>query len=430
MAVPERLDDQRRRATAGFGGVAGLSGWRGYLRLIGPGVVAGASDIDPTTVATMVVIGASTVYGLAWLTLLLFPLIAVIQVIATQVGVASRRDLPTVVAEGQGRLAGWLFTASIVAVNIVTIAADLEAGAAAIGLLAHLDWRWFVLPLSAALLTALLVIGHHQVQRALKYLLLALLAYAAAAVLARPDWGAVGQGSLIPRLRWTGEYVAAVLSLLGTTLTSYVYVWQTIGQALEPISWQLRRPRQLDALLGSFFAAGICWFILVATGATLGVHQQQVDTAEQAAQALRPIAGDLAGDLFAVGLLASAVVALPVIMATTAYVTGAQLNWRRGLSVPIREAPLFYGALAAATLLGTMGAFGGISPIRLLFIAGIIGGIATPIGLIMLLRVADDRELMHHHPVPRHLLAVGWVVTAVITALSLVYLAQQATGHP
>jgi Mn2+/Fe2+ NRAMP family transporter len=147
------------------------------------------------------------------------------------------------------------------------------------------------------------------------------------------------------------------------------YVWQTIGQAEEKISKPLHQARQIDALLGSLFAVAILWFILVATGATLGVHQQRADTAEQAAEALRPVAGDL----FAFGLLASAVVALPVIMATTAYVTGAHLKWRRGLSLRIREAPLFYGALAAAALLGTVVTFTDIPPIRLLFIAGIWG---------------------------------------------------------
>jgi Mn2+/Fe2+ NRAMP family transporter len=391
-------------------------------------MVAGASDIDPTTVATVAVIGASTVYGLAWLTLLLFPIIAVIQAIATQVGVASRRDLPTLVAENQGRVLRWLLVVSILAVNIVTIAADLEAGAAAIGILLHADWRWFVLPLSIALLTLLLAIGYHQTQRALKYLVLCLLAYAVAVVFAHPDWEAVAAGSLIPHFTWTGEYVAATLSLLGTTLTSYVYVWQTIGQAEERISWRWHRPRQVDALLGSLFTVAILWFILVATGATLGVHHQQADTAEQAAQALRPVAGDLAGDLFAVGLLASALVALPVIMATTAYVTGAHLKRRRGLSLPIREAPLFYSALATAALLGTVVTFTDVSPIRLLFTAGIIGGIATPIGLIALLRVASNHTLMHGHPVPRLVVTAGWTVTVVITTMSLVYIIQQLTG--
>ncbi len=402
--------------------------WRAYLRGLGPGLVSGAADTDPTTVATLAVVGAGTVYGLSWLTLLLFPMIAVIQVISTHVGAVSRQDLQAAVAQRYGPVPRWLLLLSILAVNIVTIGADLEGGAAALGLLVDVDWRWFVLPLSTVLLVVLMLARYHRVERALKYLLLCLLAYAAAAVFAHPRWGAVVRGSLIPHFEWNGEYLADALSLLGTTLTSYVYVWQTIAQAEHRPSWTRLRASKVDAILGSFFAVIVFWFILVATGATLGVHHLRADTAAEAAEALRPVAGPVAGGLFAVGLLASAVVALPVLMASTAYVTGAQMQWRRGLSLKVREAPLFYGALAASAAFGTVVAFSGISPIQLLFVAGIVGGVATPVGLIVLLTVANDRVLLDDRRVSRPLLVAGWIVTALITALSVVYLVGQATG--
>lgn len=399
-----------------------------YLRSLGPGLVSGAADTDPTTVATLAVIGAGTAYRLAWLTLLLFPLIAVVQVISTHVGAISRRDLQTAVADAYGRIPRWLLLVSILAVNVVTIGADLEGGAAAIGLLTHLDWRWFVLPLSLVLLALLMLGGYDHVQRALKYLLVCLLAYAAAAIFAHPDWGAVVRGSLVPHFEWRAEYTADALSLVGTTVTSYVYVWQTIAQAEQRPDPGRLRFGKVDAILGGFFAVAVFWFILVATGATLGKHHLHVNTAADAARALGPIAGSLSSGLFALGLLASAVVALPVLMATTAYVTGAQMDWQRGLSRKLREAPLFYGALAAAALLGTVVALIGISPIRLLFIAGIIGGLATPVGLILLLAVGGDRTLMRGRPVGRALLAAGWAVTAVITLFSLAFVVQQLTA--
>jgi Mn2+/Fe2+ NRAMP family transporter len=405
-------------------------GWWGYLRSLGPGLVSGAADTDPTTVATLAIIGAGTVYGLGWLTLLLFPMIAIVQVISTHVGVAGRRDLQTAVAHRFGQIPRWLLLISIMAVNIVTIGADLEGGAAAVGLLTNLDWRWFVLPLSLILLAVLMLGHYHQVERALKYLLLCLLAYAAAAVFAHPDWGAVASGSFIPHFEWNSEYGADALSLLGTTLTSYVYVWQTIAQAEHRPSWDRLRASKIDAIVGSFFAVAVFWFILVATGATLGVHHLHADTAAEAAQALRPVAGPFSGALFAVGLLASAVVALPVLMATTAYVTGAQMQWRRGLSLKVREAPLFYGALATAAAVGTAVAFSGISPIRLLFIAGIIAGVATPVGLVLLLAVAGNHALMNERPVRRAVLIAGWIVTILITVLSLGYIVQQLMSGP
>jgi Mn2+/Fe2+ NRAMP family transporter len=402
--------------------------WRPSVGVLGPGVVSGAADVDPTTVATLAVIGAGTVYELGWLTLLLFPVIAIVQVISTHVGAVGRNDLQTAVAQGYGSLPRWLLLASILVASVVTIGADLEGGAAAIGLLTHLDWRWFVLPLSFALLALLMLGNFDQVQRALKYVLLCLLAYAVAAVLAHPNWGAVARGSLVPHFEWTSGYTAGALSLLGTTVTSYVYVWQTIAQAERAPSRGGLRAAKRDAVLGSFFAVAVFWFILIAMGATLGVHHLHANTAADAAQALRPLAGSLAGGVFALGLLVSALVALPVLIATTAYVTGAQLQRRRGLSVKVSEAPWFYGALVSGAVLGTGVALSGISPIRLLFIAGIVGGIATPIGLGLLLVIARSHRLMRGRPVRTPLLVAGWIVTILITALSVAFIAQQITS--
>lgn len=386
--------------------------------------MSGAADADPTTIATLTVIGAGTLYGLAWLVLLLLPMVAVVQVIATHVGANGRRDLQAMVRASYGRTWRWLLLLSVLAANIVTIGADLEGGAAAIGLLTSVDWQWFVLPLSLILLVFLMVGRYGHVERGLTYVLLGLLLYAAAAFLSHPRWGDVLRGSLIPQFRWSDKYTADVLSLLGTTLTSFVYVWQTIAQSEHRTSEVSLRIRKLDAVLGSVFAVAIFWFILVATGATLGMHHRRAETAGDAARVLRPVAGSLASGLFAVGLLASAFVALSVLIATTAYVTGAEMRWHRGLSLRIKEAPFFYCTLASAVLLGAGIALSGISPIRLLFIAGIVGGLATPVGLVALLAVAANGALMRGNPVARPLLAAGWAVTGVISVCSLLFIVQ------
>jgi Mn2+/Fe2+ NRAMP family transporter len=395
--------------------------------VVGPGLVSGAADADPTTVATLVVIGAGTMYALEWLALLLFPMIAAVQVISTHVGTVSRRDLQTAVTDAYGRSWRWCLLVSILVVNLVTIGADLEGGAAAIGLITGLDWRWFVVPLSLALLALLIVGRYHQLERSLKYMLLCLFGYAASSAFAHPSWAAVVRGSLSPHFEWSSTYTADALSLLGTTLTSYVYLWQSIGQVERDHARITLRARKLEAALGSFAAVVVFWFILTASGATLGVHHWHANTAADAAQALRPVAGRLAGDFFALGLLASAVVALPVLMATTAYVTGAEMRWRRGLSLKVREAPLFYGALVMAALLGSSVALCGVSPIRLLFFAGIIGGVAAPVGLILLLAVARNPVLMRDHPIPRSLQVAGSVTCVVISTASVGYIVHLLT---
>ncbi|RLU96773.1 hypothetical protein CTZ27_17385 [Streptomyces griseocarneus] len=404
--------------------------WRSCLRAVGPGLVAGASDTDPTTVATIAVIGSETVYGMGWCVLALFPCIAVIQSIATRVGVASGLDLQAAVAATHTPAVRRLLLLSVLAVNIVTIAADLEAGAAALGLLTGRDWRWFAAPLSLVLLAAVLLLGYHALQRAMKYLLLVLLAYAAAAVLAHPDWGAVARGTFVPRIHWNREFLFNTLSLTGTTATSYVYVWQTLSQSEERVPWHRHRLRQFDALAGGIFATAVFWCILVATGATLGVRGLTVETAQDAAQSLRPVAGAWAGDLFACGLLASALVALPVITATTAYVTGTHLNWPCGLSLRLRDAPRFFAAMGVSVLVGLAATLVGIAPVQLLYWSGVVGAVGTPVGLALLLRVAAHPALMNGRVIGRATKAAGWAVTALITAVGVAGLVQLLAQGP
>jgi Mn2+/Fe2+ NRAMP family transporter len=391
---------------------------------VGPGVVSGAADIDPTTVATLVVVGAGTLYGLAWLTLLIVPMLAVVQTLATRVGTVSRRDLQKAVVDRYGRGLGVLLLGSLLAVNVVVVAADLRAGASAIGLLTGVGERWLVAPFAAALLAMLALGGYEEVQRILKYVMLCLLAYGVAAVLARPDWAEVARGSLVPSIRLEPAYVAGALALVGTTLTTYMYVWQTVEQVEEPVPRGWLRLREFDGILGAVLAGAIMWFILVASGATLGVHHTRADTAEQAAEALRPVAGPFAQQLFAVGLLASAIIALPVILASGGYAAGAYGRWRRGLSLRVRQAPRFYAVIGGQAAAGAGLAFVDISPIRLLFIASLIEGVATPFGLVMLVLAAGDRRLMREERVGAGLRAAGWVVAVMIAAVSAVYLAQ------
>jgi len=265
--------------------------------------------------------------------LLVAPLLGVVLTIAAQVGAVARDDLQSLTVKRYGRGAAAVLLVSVVAVNLVTIAADLQAGAAGIGLLAGVDSRWLVAPLGAALAGLLLAGRYAQVVAVLRYLMLGFAAFGAAAVLAHPDWPRLLQASLVPALSLGRDQVAGGLALLGTTLTSYVYVWETIGRGVEEPADGTADGGGLaraGAVIGAVFTAVILWFMLVASAATLGRHHQAVTSAQDAAGALRPLAGSAAADLFAAGLVTSAVIALPVLMATTAYVVGAHFNWRAG----------------------------------------------------------------------------------------------------
>jgi Mn2+/Fe2+ NRAMP family transporter len=392
-------------------------------------VLAAASDNDPTNVGTAAAVGAQTGYQLAWVVVLVAPLLAVVLAIAAQVGAVARDDLQALARKRYGTGVAALLLVSVVAVNIVTIAADLQAGAAGLGLLAGVDYRWLVAPLGLALTGLLLVGRYDQVVGVLRFALLGFLGFGAAAFLAHPDWGQVLHGSLVPTFsgRAAGQSVSGGLALLGTTLTSYVYVWETIGRDGQE-GVDLGRART-GAVAGSIVTAVILWFMLIACAATLGRHPTAtVSSAQQAAAALRPLAGTAAADLFAAGLVVSALVALPVLLATTAHVVGAQFDWRRGLNQTIANARGFYVVLAASAGLAVAVTLAGVPVIGMLVAASVIGGIATPVGLIVMVRLARDPSVMGAQPVPRGLAVAGWVIAVGLGGLSLLFAITQALG--
>jgi Mn2+/Fe2+ NRAMP family transporter len=403
------------------------------LRSIGPELVAAAADNDPTNVGTAAAVGAQTGYQLSWVTLLVAPMLAVVLTIAAQVGAVARDDLQSLTLKRYGRGLASVLLVSVLAVNLVTIAADLQAGAAGIGVLAHVDTRWLVVPLGAVLAGVLVAGKYGQVLAVLRYLMLGFLLFGVAAILARPDWPRLVEASVVPALS-PGRYeITGALALLGTTLTSYVYVWETIGRGVEQppavpeTGSELARART-GAVVGSVFTAVILWFMLVASAATLGQHHVTVATAQDAARALRPLAGSAAADLFAAGIIVSAVVALPVLLATTAHVVGAQFGWRRGLSEHVSRAPGFYGVLVVSIGLALGVSLAGIPVIAMLVAASVLGGLAAPIGLILLVLLARDSQVMGSRVISLRLALAGWAVAIVLGGFGLLYLVGAAVG--
>ncbi|HUH69885.1 MAG TPA: divalent metal cation transporter [Mycobacterium sp.] len=410
---------------------AGRRRMRGLVRSIGPELVSGASDNDPTNVGTAAAVGAATGYQLAWVALLVAPLLGVVQTIAAQVGSVARGNLQTLTLKRYGRGVAAVLLVSVVVVNVVTIAADLQAGAAGIGLLAGIDSRWLVAPLGLALIGLLLVGKYDEVVGVLRYLLLGFLAFAAAAYLAHPDWPRLIKSSLVPTLTLRHDVIAGALALLGTTLTSYVYVWETIERGDEEppdTTTGLARARQ-GAVIAAVATAVILWFMYVAAAATLGQQHQAVATAQDAAKSLRPLAGPLAENVFAVGLVVSAVVALPVLMATTAYVVGAQFDWRRGLSEQVSNAWRFYGVLAASVGLAVAVSLANVSVIDILVAASVVGGFGTPIGIAVLVLLGRDHAVMGARRISGRLAVAGWTVAAIVAGFGLVYVIGAALGE-
>jgi len=429
----ERLKGAATNAASGRLPLKGLRSNRQKLpapwwKVFGPGIVSGASDNDPTTVASLAVIGSTTVYGLSWLVLLIIPMLAVVQAISAQVGMVMNTGLENAVRRHYGKFWALLALASVLIVNLMTLAADLEGGGAALSMLIHIDYRWFVVPLGVGSGLMLIFGNYKKIQRVLIYLPLVFLSYVAAAFLARPQWRDVLRHSLIPQFSFTGPMVAGAIALLGTTLTAYSYVWETIEMSEEATPVSQLGLVQVDSTLGTIIAGASFWFILIATGATLGVHHKFVQTAEDAANALTPFAGHWASLLFGIGLLASALIAIPVLSATSAYVVSEMFGWGRGIDKKLWRAKKFYVTLIAVLVVGSGIALAGVPPIKLLFYSSIVGGLATPITLTMMMLIAGNRGVMKRKPLNPLLLGSGWVVTFVVTCAATIFLFQTLTG--
>ena len=342
---------------------------RSLFQYIGPGIVSGASDNDPTTVASLAVIGSTTIYGLGWLTILVIPMLAVVQAISARVGAVTHTGLQADALEQYGRVAGWILLCSVVGVTFVTLVADLEGGSAALQLLSGVDYRWWIVPFAAASIAMLILGSYERIKNVLLIFPLAFLAYPVAAILAHPDWHAVVIGTFVPHFERSKDFAAGTIALLGTTLTSYAYVWQTVESAKERPPLRRLGLVQVDTTLGTIVAGLSFWAIVVATGATLGVHHQTVETADEAARALEPVAGPYARLIFAIGLLGSALIAVPILMATIGYMFRDAFKWRGSLDSTLKGAPKFYGAMIAMASAAALTALLGLPPVKVLFLS-------------------------------------------------------------
>ncbi len=372
----------------------------------------------------MAVIGATTVYTLSWLVLACAPMLAIVQAIGAHVAGVRRQQLQDVVKECLGLPAALLLLVPLLCVNLLTLAADLQGGTAALNLLTGIDARWFAIPLAAAI-AAFLVMGRYKlIRNALSWVPLAFLAYVGAAFLAHPDWPEVLRASFVPNLHLSPAAATGAIALLGTILTAYAYVWITIEVAEEKPSVRLLGVIQLDSAIGTLTAVVSAWFILIATAATLGVRHRPVETAQQAAQALTPIAGHYATVVFGVGLFGSALLALAVIASTTGHAMAAMFGWPNDLDDSLAAAPRFYFIILAFLAVAALCGLFQLNAIALLYVSSIAGGMATPISLAILLIVGGSRSALGHRTVPAWLLACGWCVAAIVGTSAAVFLKQ------
>ena len=350
-------------------------------------------------------------------------MIAIVQSIAATIGVICPTSIQSAIRRHYGLTWALLALAAVLAVNVMTLTADLEAGAESLKLLTGVSRAYFILPFAGIVAWLLVSRSYSHVERFLSFLPLIFVCYGISAILAKPDWGALAHSLAFPHFDFTAPVATGALALLGTTLTSYVYYWEAIGVSERRPSPSELRPAKVDAALGAL-APGICFlFILVATAATLGASHRPVETATDAAAALAPLAGSGATALFAIGLLASAVIAVPVLAGTSAYVVTQTFGWPGSLDAPIAQARGFYAVLLGSLGASAIFALAGISPIALLYWASVAGGLATPLTLCFLVAIAQSAAIMGERRIKGWLAYAGWTISAIVTLSCVAFLA-------
>ncbi|MHB8459719.1 MAG: NRAMP family divalent metal transporter [Candidatus Limnocylindrales bacterium] len=401
-------------------------------KVLGPGLITGASDDDPSGIGTYAQAGAQYGFATLWTTLAMLPMMTAVQYMCAKIGLVTGKGLAGVLREHYPR-ALYPAVIALVVANTLNAGADIGAIAAAINLLVPIPAILFIVPVSLGII-GLQVFGSYRfIERVFKWLALALLAYIGAALFARPDVVGVVVGTLVPTIRLDPGYIGILVALLGTTISPYLFFWQASQEVEEEISIGRRHLRQRqgasrfelkyalwDTIAGMVFSEVVAYFIILATGATLfAAGKTNIASATDAAQALRPIAGDASALLLAVGLIGAGVLAVPVLTGSAAYGVAEAFGWRSGLDRTLRRAPQFYVVIIAATLVGMAINFLGINPITALVLSAVLNGlIAAPL-LVLVMLVSNDRAAMGARTNGRLLNVLGWATT-IIMALAAI----------
>lgn len=422
-----------RRRAPGAGAREAIAGRRrlgplDVLRAMGPGIITGGADNDPAGITTYSVVGAQSGFAMNWLLLLSTPLLIVIQQMAARIGSVTKTDFATAIRTHYGRKLAITAVALVVVANVLTIGADLVMMAAVASMLTGVKLAAFIVPF-ATFMGYITIFGNYKAfSRYLLWLAGIFATYIVAAFLARPDWGQVLFATVVPQIRPNPAYFIGAVGLLGTTITPYLFFWQTSGEIEEKRGVQSMTRSRLDIAAGMIWSNVTAFFIIVVTGTVLYSHHQTVRTAADAARALQPFAGPYAKYLFAVGILGAGLLAIPVLAASTAYSIAGLFGWRRSLTRHVNNAPHFYIVLGAALLAAVQMGVMDVDPIKALFYSQVLDGLIAPLLVVLLLLLTSSRKVMGEFVNGLPTRIIGWVAVGVLLAADLAMIYSIVTG--
>ena len=416
--------------------------WRQYLRAMGPGLVTGASDDDPSGIATYSQAGAQFGLAFLWTALITFPLMSAVQEICDRTALATGTGLGELAVQRfhrTGRAVLGVLLIVLIIANALNIAADVVAIGSGMNLLnAGPTWIWALL--AGATITSLLILGSFsRIALVFKVLCAPLLAYVVVAILVTHQWGEVLSNTVVPHIQLNKTYLALLVAVLGTTISPYLFFWQSAHRieemrdapegGAEPLplkrlsrrrAGKKERMSRLDVFTGMAFSNVVMFSIIVATAQTLHIHHlTHIQSAAEAARALRPFAGRFASAIFALGFIGSGLLAVPVLAASGSVGLSGLLGKEWGFSRSIRQAPVFYGLLALGTVGGTALSLLNVNPIKLLVLVAVINGVAAAPFLFVVMRVSSSQSLMGKSVNGLTANILGWLTAAIMAAAAI-----------
>lgn len=383
-----------------------------FLSLLGPGLITGAADDDPSGIATYSIAGAQLGTSLLWTALITWPLMGCVQFMCARVGMVTGRGLGAALRQ---KFPHWLLVAGAIALlcaNTINVGADLAGMADAAAMWTGIHSHLFVLVFGVAIAWATVRCTYSQIAGALKWLAAVLFAYVITAFIVRPNWPAVARDTFVPNWPHDHNTWQNLVAVLGTTISPYLFFWQAAQEVEEEKAAGKSRveqrrgatsreivDRKLDVGIGTFFSNLVMYFIILTTALTLHAHGlKDITTSRQAAEALKPLAGNFAAALYTIGLIGVGFLAIPTLTGSSAYAFAGILKWRQGLDESFTSARYFYRIVIASTFAGVLMDFVNINPVKALFWTAVINGVLAPFLLVGILIAASDRKLMQGQP--------------------------------
>ncbi len=385
---------------------------RRFFSVLGPGLITGAADDDPSGIATYSIAGAQLGTSLLWTAFITWPLMAAVQMMCARIGLVTGNGLAGALrAKFPRRLIAIAALALLIA-NTINVGADLSGMADAAQMLTGLNSHFFVVFFGIAIAFATIWFRYHQIANVLKWLALSLFAYVLTAIVVRPDWTTILRDTFLPIWPKGHEAWATLVAILGTTISPYLFFWQASQEVEEEKAMGRRmrvrrqgatsreiKDRKLDVGVGTFFSNLVMYFIILTTALTLHTHGvTSIETSRQAAEALKPLAGTFAATVFTLGIIGVGLLAIPTLTGSAAYAFAETFQWRQGLDQKFKAARAFYGVIILSTVIGIALDFAHVNPVKALFWTAVVNGLLAPFLLVGILIVACDRKIMMHQP--------------------------------